>query len=250
MRRSRSTGTPTTSRRLLIVPASSGGKASAAQSALTPIPTIAAVTRPSSTTDSPRTPPTLAIAVAATGDEVVRPFQGEAWRAASPRTSSTAVEHRQGDDRPQAPVRAHGARSSGRNPAETRGSPGQAAPAMTCRGGRDRRSARRRPRRRPRGPRRRASRARRPASSRRDRSARAARSGCIGTARPSAVAAPRPVLRIAGLGLPRGGTSGGRPRAAASSWSSAMMQVMRISDVEIIVMLMPASASAPNIRAA
>ena len=39
-------------------------------------------------------------------------------------------------------------------------------------------------------------------------------------------------------------------RAASSTWSSAMMQVMRISEVEIISMLTPASASAPNIRAA
>ena len=39
-------------------------------------------------------------------------------------------------------------------------------------------------------------------------------------------------------------------RRAVSSSSSAMMQVMRTSDVEIISMLTPASASAPNIRAA
>ena len=39
-------------------------------------------------------------------------------------------------------------------------------------------------------------------------------------------------------------------RAAASSSSSAMMQVMRISEVEIMLMLMPSSASAPNICAA
>ncbi len=39
-------------------------------------------------------------------------------------------------------------------------------------------------------------------------------------------------------------------RRAVSSSSSAMMQVIRTSDVEIISMLTPASASVPNIRAA
>ena len=38
--------------------------------------------------------------------------------------------------------------------------------------------------------------------------------------------------------------------AAACSWSAATMQVIRMSDVEIMSMLMPASARAPNIRAA
>ena len=41
-----------------------------------------------------------------------------------------------------------------------------------------------------------------------------------------------------------------RARTASSTRSSAMIVVMRISEVEIISMLMPASASVPNIRAA
>jgi hypothetical protein len=58
-------------------------------------------------------------------------------------------------------------------------------------------------------------------------------------------AAPQHRLGLLQLeGGVQGAGGGARPR------SSAMMQVIRMSDVEIISMLMPASASAPNIRAA
>ena len=61
----------------------------------------------------------------------------------------------------------------------------------------------------------------------------------------------RPPAAPASIGSGRSSSKAScRARRAVSRSSSAIMQVIRTSDVEIISMLTPASASVPNIRAA
>ena len=229
-------------------PASSGGKSAAAQSALIPMPTTtrgSSVPRPSV---SPRTPAELADAGRRRrrlDDEVVRPLQADRRRRAGrrpprPRRPSRATRPRR---EPPGPV---GRRArSGRNPSESSSAaPGGATHVRPSRP--------------------------RPAVCS---SATARQTSGVPVGQPAAddvvrraddgealASGPGTASRATSTAQPAAATSTGSgrssskaawsARSAVSSSSSAMMQVIRISEVEIISMLTPASASVPNIRAA
>ena len=179
--------------------------------------------------------------------EVVRPLEPD--RAdGQPGGVLGGVGHRQRDRRGQPPG------PVGRQPGGAEAERGQerahrAAPTTSGRGGHGPRSARRRPRGRPRARRPPASRGRRRWSTRRWRTARRGRTRRArrrSRSRPQPAAAPAASM-VSGCSSSK---AAWRARTASSTRSSAMIVVIRISDVEIISMLIPASASVPNMRAA
>ena len=226
--------------------ARAGGNAAAAQSVLMPRPTTTRGSALPSPSVSPRTPAELAQTVGRLGDEVVRPLQADR-AGGETRRRLRGVGHGQRRDRGEPP----GARPVRARPAGTRAT--AAAPRRPVRpttGRRDRgpRSARRRPRGRPRPSHRPASRARRRWSSRRGRTARGGRgTGRRSSSVPRHPAAAAPASTASGRSSSNASCSA---RSAVSRSASAIMQVIRTSEVEIISMLTPASASVPNIRAA
>ncbi len=238
--------------RLLIVAARSGGKSVAGQSTLTPRPTTAliqalAVRRGVSAS----TPPDLAQAPVADGHDVIGPLEGQAVgsrraqqgrRPRSSMASAATAASRQacGQRQPGGP---EAGRDQQRAPRRRQPAAPQAAPAGRLLVGDG--EADLRPDRRP------ARRARRPAwKSTRAKPLQAGRCGLGDMRAVGARAGQASAAQASGVSGSSRRKVRCTARAAASSWSSAMMQVMRISEVEIMLMLMPSSASAPNIWAA
>ena len=249
--------------------ASSGGKSRSRQSALTPMPTTTRGSSEPRPSLSPSTPASLRSSIGAArraaaagassspmsrasgpATSITRSLGHLRWIApvGSPATSSAASDIASATD----PARRHA--RSGRQPrrpeAERREQrrpggrrPGPAVSAAARRllvGDRDADLRARRPR---------ASRGRRRWSSRRWRSARRGRTRTMRRgprSRRQPAAAPA-ASTVSGCSSSNAAWSA---RTASSTRSSAMIVVIRISDVEIISMLMPASASVPNMRAA
>ena len=251
------------------MPASSGGKSRSRQSALIPMPTTTRGSSEPRPSLSPSTPASLRSSIgaarraAAAGasssptsrasgpddldHEVVGPLEVDRARR-EPGDVLGGVAHRQRHRPPRGATPGPPAATSAGSRA-TRAAPPRRAPSRSGRAGRGPPSARRRPPGRPPARRPRASRARRRWSSRRWRSARRGRTRTMRRgprSRRQPAAAPA-ASTVSGCSSSNAAWSA---RTASSTRSSAMIVVIRISEVEIISMLMPASASVPNMRAA
>ena len=189
---------------------------------------------------SPSTPASLRTLVVHLGDEVVGPLRG-GRTGGSPATDSAASAIARPTEAASCQTR-FGSSHVGRNPSES-SSARRRAPSRSGLRVRARPTARRRPRGRPPPRRTPATSGRRRSSSRRPRTAR----GGTGTAwRPWRSPAAAASI-VSGRSSSNAAWSA---RTAVSRASSAMIVVIRISDVEIISMFTPASARALNIRAA
>ena len=211
---------PASSRRLVIEPARSGGKSTAAQSALTPMPTTAPGDRRRRRGPTrPGRPRPCAAAIVAVGDDVVGPLQASGPSRGRPRPrrrrASPARRSRQAPGMPRR--QRHGPEAE-----PNRAVPRPAAPSRCGRAGHGPRSARRRPRRH----------LRLPASSQsrtmgwvESTAPKRSRRAGEGRSHPAAAAGARSAVS----GCSSCERRVERPRRPGRRQSSAMMQVMRIS---------------------